>query len=187
MLKRSAAILALLVVGGLVATSVIFAANPETGIAIPEPVERDLGAILERDTLVALTSYTSTSYFLYRGQAFGFEYELLRDFAEEQDVVFQIEVVPRDSILYYLNTGRGDIAAARLQPTEEDTASFGFTVALYETNSVVVQQGAPFDSTEITDEVYESVAEDVPQEIADRLGDQVGDQVGTGPRDSRLC
>ncbi len=172
MLKRTAALLALLIVGGLLATSVIFAANPDTGIAIPDPIERDLGAILERDTLVALTSYTSTSYFLYRGQAFGFEYELLQDFAEEQGVVFKIEVVPRDSILYYLNSGRGDVAAARLQPTEEDTASFGFTAALYQTNSVVVQQSAPFDSSAVVDEVIE----EVPDEIAERLRERLGDE-----------
>ena len=175
MLKRSAAILALLIAGGLVVTSVIFAANPETGVAIPDPVERDLADILERDTIVALTSYTSTSYFLYRGQAFGFEYELLRDFAEEQGVVFQIEVVPRDSILYYLNSGRGDIAAARLQPVEEDTAAFGFTANLYETNSVVVQQDAPFDSTQVAEDVVEDAVEDVPDEIVARLEETVGE------------
>lgn len=171
MLKRSAAILALFLVGGLLVTSIIFAANPETGVSIPDPIERDLGAILERDTLVALTSYTSTSYFLYRGQPFGFEYELLRDFAEEQGVVFQIEVVPRDSILYYLNSGRGDIAAARLQPVEEDTSQFEFTANLYETNSVVVQQSAPFDSTEVA----QDVVQDVPGEIVERLQERVGD------------
>ncbi len=172
MLKRTAAILALLIVGGLLITSVLFAANPETGVAIPDPIERDLGDILERDTLVALTSYTSTSYFLYRGQAFGFEYELLRDFADDQGVVFRIEVVPRDSILYYLNSGRGDIAAARLQPVAEDTSSFGFTVNLYETNSVVVQQQAPYDSTEVA----EDVVQDVPDEIVERLNARVGDE-----------
>ena len=171
MLKRSAALVALFLVGGLLTTSVIFAFNPETGVTIPDPIERDLGAILERDTLVALTSYTSTSYFLYRGQAFGFEYELLRDFAEEEGVVFQIKVVPRDSILYYLNSGLGDIAAARLQPVDEDTLAFGFTASLYETNSVVVQQEAPLDSTEIAAEVER----DVPAKIVERLQETVGE------------
>lgn len=163
MLKRSFAVLALLVVGGLVAASVIFAANPEVGVQIPDPIDRDLGAIMERDTLVALTSYTSTSYFLYRGEPFGFEYELLRDFAEERDVVFRIEVVPRDSILYYLNTGRGDIAAARLIPVEEDTSSFGFTAALYETTPVIVQQEAPLPA----DLAARADSEAVPQQIAE--------------------
>ena len=162
-LKRSSAVLALLVVGGLVAASVLVAANP--GIAIPDPIERDLGEIMERDTLVALTAYTSTSYFLYRGQPFGFEYELLRDFAEEQDLAFEIKVVPRDSLLYYLNVGLGDVAAGRLIPVEQDTSAFGFTAALYETSAVVVQQGAPLDSAGAA----QAEAEAIPQRIAQEM------------------
>ena len=166
MLKRSFAALAVLIAGGLAVASVFVTADPQSVVSIPDPIERDLGDILERDTLVALTSYTSTSYFLYRGQAFGFEYELLRDFAEDQDIVFRIEVVPRDSILYYLNTGRGDIAAARLQPVTEDTARFAFTRDLYETNAVIVQQAAPFDSSSVAG----TVEEDVPEAIAELIG-----------------
>lgn len=145
MLRPAAAVLALLVVGGLFAASLVTVSDPNAPgvVALPAPIERDLSAILERDTVVVLTSYTSTSYFLYRGEAFGFEYELLRDFADERDITFKIEVVPRDSLYYYLNAGRGDIAAARLVPIEEDTTAFGFTVPLYETNAVVVQRAGP--------------------------------------------
>ena len=168
MLKRSFAALALLLVGGLAVASVVVTASPESGVVLPEPIDRDLGDILDRDTLVALTSYTSTSYFLYRGQALGFEYELLQDFAEDQDVVFQIRVVPRDSILYYLNSGVGDIAAARLIPSEEDTSSFGFTADLYETNAVIVQQEAPAAPEAA------ALAGDVPEAIAEQL--QLGDE-----------
>ena len=161
MLKKSFAVLALLTIGGLFAASILTPA----GLVIPDPIERDLAAIMERDTLVALTSYTSTSYFLYRGQPFGFEYELLRDFAEDRDIVFEIKVVPRDSILYYLNTGVGDIAAARLQPVAEDTSRFGFTRDLYETSPVVVQRRAAIDTTQVeTPAVPEALAERVEQQ-----------------------
>ena len=165
MLKKSSIVLALLVVAGLATATVLIPSNPNRGVVLPDPIDRDLGDILERDTLVALTSYTSTSYFLYRGQPFGFEYELLRDFAEDQDVVFQIRVVPRDSILYYLNAGLGDIAAARLQPVEEDTSAFGFTQNLYETSPVVVQRAGAVDTTEVE-------APEVPEALADRVGQQ---------------
>ncbi|WP_412067061.1 transglycosylase SLT domain-containing protein [Rubrivirga sp. IMCC43871] len=172
MFKKSFAVVAVLIVGGLAAASVRSVSDPE-GVMIPEPIERDLGAIMERDTLIALTSYTSTSYFLYRGLPFGYEYELLQDFAEERDVVFQIKVVPRDSILYYLNAGLGDIAAARLQPVVEDTSRFGFTVDLYQTQPAVVQASELADTTEVE-------APGVPSEIAERR-----DQIDGGdiPRD----
>ena len=146
-LRRAPAIVAALVVFGLIAAAVGFSTDPvEQGVVLPAPIERDLDDILERDTVVVLTSYTSTSYFLYRGEPMGYEYELLGDFAEDQDITFQIKVVPRDSLLYYLNAGVGDIAAARLNTAREDTASFGFTQPLYETRAVVVQQSAPFES-----------------------------------------
>ena len=168
MLRKSAAVLALLVVGGLAAAAILVPSDPARGVVIPDPIVRDLGDILERDTLVALTSFSSTSYFLYRGQAFGFEYELLRDFAEDQDVVFDIRVVPRDSLLYYLNAGLGDVAASRLQPVEEDTARFGFTVDLYETQPAVVQATGPIDTSDVD-------TPDVPEAIAERRA-----QIDTG-------
>ena len=145
----AAAAVALLVIGGLATASVVTIADPEAPgiVELPEPIDRDLGDIYARDTLVVLTSYTSTSYFLYRGEPMGFEFELLRAFADDQSITFVIEVVPRDSLLYYLNAGRGDIGAARLVPVEQDTAAFAFTEALYTTNAVVVQRdGAPADT-----------------------------------------
>ena len=131
---------------GLAAAAVGITRDPNTGVVLPDPIQRDLLDILDRDTVDVLTSYNSTSYFLYRGEPMGFEFELLRDFAEDQGIVFRIRVVPRDSLLYYLNAGLGDIAAARLVPVREDTLAFGFTRPLYETQAVVVQQTAPFGS-----------------------------------------
>lgn len=159
MLRPFAAVVALLVIGGLGAAALISTIDPNAPgiVVLPDPIQRDLGDILARDTVVVLTSYTSTSYFLYRGEAFGFEFELLRDFAEDQDIVFRIEVVPRDSLLYYLNAGRGDIAAARLAPVEEDTSAFGFTEALYETNAVVVQRSGP-----LPDSLAAALPDEVP-------------------------
>ena len=174
MLKKSSAIIAVLLMGGMAAAAVLTILNPDRGVVLPDPIERDLSDILERDTLVALTSYTSTSYFLYRGLPFGFEYELLKDFAEDQNVVFDIKVVPRDSILYYLNAGLGDIAAARLQPVEEDTSKFGFTQNLYQTTPVVVQRRGAIDTTEVD-------APEVPEALADRVDQQDGGDVPADP------
>ena len=174
MLKKSSIVLALLVIAGLAMATVLIPRDPDLGVVLPDPIDRDLGDILERDTLVALTSYTSTSYFLYRGLPFGFEYELLKEFAEDQDVVFDIKVVPRDSILYYLNAGLGDIAAARLQPVEEDTSKFGFTQNLYQTTPVVVQRRGDIDTTEVE-------APEVPEALADRVDQQDGGDVAREP------
>ena len=114
----------------------------------PEVVEplftRDLDDIRKRDTLVVLTEYNSTTYFLYKGEPLGYEYELLREFAADNDLFIQMVVVPdRDSLFSMLNSGKGDIAAARLIPLSRDSGKVSFTRELYRTDPVLVQQKDP--------------------------------------------
>ena len=109
----------------------------------PAPVTRDLDRIRERGTLVVLAPYNSTTYFVYRGEPLGYEYELLREFAASQNLALKMVVVtdPK-SLLPLLNSGEGDIAAARLVPTPESEAQAAFTRALYQTEPALVQQEA---------------------------------------------
>ena len=85
-----------------------------------EPVKRDLAEIRERGELTVLAPYNSTTYFVYRGEPLGYEYELLRAFAENQGLKLKMVVVtdPK-SLLPLLNSGEGDVAASRLVPTPE--------------------------------------------------------------------
>lgn len=152
-----AGLLSVFVLPGLVVAAYTVRRAPDSA-AIPTigpPIERDLEAILARDTLFALTSYNATSYFLYRGEPMGFEYELLKVFAEEQGVVLQMYVVPRDSLLPMLNRGVGDVAAAGIIPADQDTARFRYTASLYETRPVIVQQGAGPEAEEATSDAAE--------------------------------
>jgi membrane-bound lytic murein transglycosylase F len=147
---------------------------------LPPPIERDFAAIVERDTLVALTTYNSTSYFLYRGQALGYEYGLLRAFADEHDLVLRMRVVgDADSLFILLNEGAGDIVAARVVEGAADTAYVAFTEPLYETDPVVVQRAAAPDVPDSVEAVIEDgaesydttraferlVADDLPEEV----------------------
>ena len=115
----------------------------------PQPIERDWEAIQQKDTLVALTAYNSTSYFLYRGQPMGYEYELLQAFADEHDLALRMEVVQDRNKLYdMLNRGEGDLVAARVVPTAADSSKLAFTRTLYRTRPSIVQQRAPAESVE---------------------------------------
>ncbi len=81
-----------------------------------EPIKRDLAEIKERGQLIVLAPYNSTTYFLYRGEPLGYEYELLQSFAKEHGVALKVIVVTdRKSLYSMLNAGQGDIAAARLR------------------------------------------------------------------------
>lgn len=117
-----------------------------------EPIDRDLKAIKERGTLTVLAPYNSTTYFLYRGEPLGYEFELLRAFAEEHGLKLEMQVVTDTKTLFNkLNTGAGDIAAARLNPKPEDQQEVAFTNALYRTEPALVQQKAPPDKAHLTE------------------------------------
>ena len=126
---------------------------------LPDPVDRDLVDIQELDTLNVLTTYNSTGYFLYRGQAMGFQHDLLKAFAEDHDLEIRFSVQPtRDSIYYKLNDGQGDIVADRIVPTAADSGTVQFTEPLYKTTPVLVQRDAP-PSDAVLPESIDSVIE----------------------------
>ena len=121
-----------------------------TDLPMVEPVARDLDAIKARGQLVVLAPYNSTTYFLYRGEPMGYEFELLREFAKEQGVPLKVVVVTdRKSLYAMLNAGEGDIAAARLIPTDEDKQNVAFTRELYRTEPALVQQELPPDKANL--------------------------------------
>jgi membrane-bound lytic murein transglycosylase F len=123
----------------------------------PEPVRRDLAEIRERGTLTVLAPYNSTTYFVYRGEPLGYEYELLREFAGAQGLKLKMVVVtdPK-SLLSLLNAGEGDVAAARLVPTPESEAQAAFTRALYQTEPALVQQeAAPEAASKVAEKAME--------------------------------
>ena len=106
-------------------------------------IERDLPAITQRDTLVVIAPYNSTTYFLYRAEPMGYEYELLKKFAEDLDVKIRMLVVAdRDSMFKLLRAGQGDVVAARMVATPEDSGLVQFTRPLYTTEPVLVQRSS---------------------------------------------
>src|SRR5712692_4815763 len=108
------------------------------------PIDRDLADIKKRGTLIVLAPYNATTYFIYRGEPLGYEYELLQSFAKSEALELKMVVVadPK-SLLTILNGGEGDIAADRLVPSPENDNDVAFTRALYRTEPVLVQQAEP--------------------------------------------
>ncbi len=109
-----------------------------------EPVAHDLPEIRERDTLVVLTAFNSTSYFIYRGEPMGMEYELLQEFAQSSEIELRTQLASGEADLFErLNRGEGDVVAARLIPTERLQRRHSFTQPVYSTRPAVIQRGAP--------------------------------------------
>ena len=101
---------------------------------------RDLEGIRERGTLRVLTVNGPSSYFVYKGEVVGFDYELLELFADEQDVLTQMIVVPSvDELVPWLRDGRGDlIGSGVVPPALNDTAGVSFTRAYHDVHPVVL-------------------------------------------------
>lgn len=116
----------------------------ERGEAVPDPVTRDIHAIREEGTLKVLMTFNSTSYFIYRGEPMGLEYELLQKFAKEKDLVLDVEVIRDASELWpRVNRGEADIAAARLLRRVADEKHVAYTRPIYVTKTAVVQRTGP--------------------------------------------
>lgn len=103
---------------------------------------RDLSQIKDSGELVVLTLYSSTSYFIYRGQEMGFQYELSEQFAKSLGLKLRIEVANSvDELLRKLLAGEGDMIAYNLPITKEWKDSLLYCGEDVITHQVIVQQG----------------------------------------------
>ena len=81
---------------------------------------RDWDAIDAAGRLRMLTINQPTTYYLWRGELLGFEYELVRSFAAANDLELEV-VVAADigTLIDWLDSGRGDLISASLVETDE--------------------------------------------------------------------
>ncbi|HMP99558.1 MAG TPA: transporter substrate-binding domain-containing protein [Cyclobacteriaceae bacterium] len=108
---------------------------------LEEPVYFDLEEIKARGYLTALVDNNSLSYFIYRGLAMGYEYELLKLFTSELGVDLKIQIVTKlDSAFKLLYRGEVDVLAFSLAITKERQKHMAFTNPHYTTRQVLVQK-----------------------------------------------
>lgn len=104
-------------------------------------VSLDLAEILKKGKLTVLAENSSTSFFMYRGKKMGFEYELLKEFAQELGVTLEIKIVDNlDNLIHMLNNGEGDIIACNYVITRERNKLIGFSVPFMRTPQVLIQR-----------------------------------------------
>jgi ABC-type amino acid transport substrate-binding protein len=102
--------------------------NPFLNYVYSETSNADLRQIKERGKLIALTGYSATGYFVYKGTPMGFEHDLLQLLAKELKVDLEIIIVNNmDEIIDMLNRGEGDLIADNLTITKERDALVNFT------------------------------------------------------------
>lgn len=106
-----------------------------------QPFLDSLDEIIRRDTLIAITDNSSTSYFLYKGQPMGYQYELLSVFAEYLGV--NLNIINAGSIeesILKLNSGEADLIAIDLTINAPRADLVAFSIPISETRQVLVQR-----------------------------------------------
>jgi membrane-bound lytic murein transglycosylase F len=103
----------------------------------------DLPELQERRTLRIMLPNSAASYFLWRGELVGFEYEFARRFAERHRMRLEVVVPPNPSVLSeWLEEGRADIAGGFLEPVELwDHGDVVFTNPWHHAQSYLVSRG----------------------------------------------
>ncbi len=141
--------------------------NP-LNVTIQEPVDRNWAEIKEEGVLRMITRYSSNTYFLHQGMEWGFEYELLNEFAKNHNLALEVVVMEPDENPYdMLNSGKGDVIAANYTITEVREQYVDFTRPYNLVSQVLV----------FSDELYE-----IPQNIQQLI--QRGIPVAVRPNSS---
>jgi len=106
-----------------------------------ERKEYDLPHMKDSGELVALTLYSSTSYFLYRGEPMGFQYELCKQFAQSLGLRLRIETANNPAqLVHKLLRKEGDLIAYNLAITNEWKDSVLYCGEEMITHQVIVQR-----------------------------------------------
>ena len=140
-----------------------YANYEERKLTISEPtVDIDVNEIKERGTLRVILEYNSISYFIYKGQHLGFEFELMQNFAQSLGVKLELVVAKSSDDQYnLLNEGKGDIIANGLFDNVQIKQQVAITNPYRSVQQVIVQRkpgisNNPSDSTRRNDTLLQS-------------------------------
>ncbi|MDD4514284.1 transglycosylase SLT domain-containing protein [Massilibacteroides sp.] len=121
---------------------------------------RSFDQIKESGEIKAVTLYGSTSYFQYKMQEMGYEYDLIHDFAKSQDLKLTIliaESVPE--LIEMIKTGKADVAAYPIfinNELKKDVLSCGYEEL---TSQVLIQRANKGDK--ILKDVTELIGKEI--------------------------
>ncbi len=111
--------------------------SPDIAEYQPSTLEK----IQSEGVLKVVTDFNSTSYFIYRGQPLGYQFELLQELADFLDVKLEISANSSlDEKFKMLNEGEVDLIAVNLTVTSDRKDYLLFTEPYSKTRQVLVQR-----------------------------------------------
>jgi membrane-bound lytic murein transglycosylase F len=116
-------------------------------------VHFDLDLIKKRGKLILLTENSSTSYFIYKGQPMGYEYELVKKFTDKLGVELEVKIIDDVNTMFgMLNNGEGDIIASNLTVTKKRSEVISFSSPYNHSKQVLVQRVLSKNNTNFKEE-----------------------------------
>lgn len=133
-----------------------------------------------KDTLHAVTLYGPTSYFQYRGQEMGFEYENLKQFAEDEDLILDLKVASSmNSMFDMVKSGEADLIAYPVPKIEEYSDLVRYCGNKEITSQVLVQPKSEHQATDVTELVGKTIYVEKDSKYHYRL-ENLNDELGGG-------
>jgi membrane-bound lytic murein transglycosylase F len=107
----------------------------------PSLFQFDLDSIKKRGKLILLTENSASTYYLYRNQIKGFDYEMVKQFAKHLGVKLEVRLLDDvDKMFEMLNKGEGDLIATNLTVTDKRRQVVSFSTPVYQTRQVLAQR-----------------------------------------------
>lgn len=134
------------------------------------------------DTLVIATLYSPSSYFIYRDEPMGYDYNLIYQFAQEKGLELKIEVAPSvHRAIEMLDSGKVDLIAYEIPEITEYKDKLVPCGPRSETHQVLVQPKIEGKAriTDVTDLPGQEVAVEAGTKYLYRL-ENLNDELGGG-------
>lgn len=130
----------------------------------------DLNQIIKSDTLKVATMYGPTSYFLFRDELLGFDYEMAENLANYLHVNLELTIAKNEKeMTKWLIDGKVDIVAYNVIETKELKRIFNFVLPQPDSYQVLVQNLGVNALTDVTELEGKSVYVNANSIFHDRL------------------
>lgn len=140
----------------------------------------DLQEILQDDTLRVITMYGPTTYFMYRDNEMGYEYEIAKQLCRDMGVELKLILAPtQQTMIEWLQSGIGDVIAYRVPYTHQYKKKLSYTKREYISNQVLVQCYSDTMLKTVLDLVGHTIVVPHKSIFQQRLND-LNDEVGGG-------
>lgn len=143
---------------------------------------KDLSQLKEEGEITAVTLYSSTSYFQYRMDPMGYEYDLIKDFAKSQGLKLNIKVAENSTrLIEMLQSGEADVVAYPIQVTTRLKEEIIYCGRENLTTQVLVQRANRNDAilTDVTQLIGKQVYVNPNTPYAERLHN-LNEELGGG-------